>query len=491
MEIKYIATIGLEIHAHLMTRSKMFCGCPNHFGDPPNTNVCPVCLGLPGILPVPNQEAIEKAILAGLAFNCTIPSFTKWDRKHYFYPDLPKGFQISQYDLPLCTNGWLEITQEDNSIKKIGISRAHLEEDAGKLIHDPAGYSLVDLNRAGTPLLEIVSQPELTSSKEAVLYAKQVKNILFWIGVNSGNLQEGALRFDVNISLRPHDQQTYGTKVEIKNLNSFRALEKALEYEIDRQNMMLEDKQQIVQETRLWDSEKEISRSLRSKESAHDYRYFPEPDIPPFTPTQELVDTLRQQLPLLPPEVRKLLKEQYHLPDLETHILTSNKTMYQIFSESLQILKIHPALKNLTEQQQAKKITNWLSGNFLYLLRTNNLEPEESKINATIIVDLLELVEEKTINSSVAKEIFDKIFFSGESPKQLVTQKGLSQISNTDELTTILKTILSENLGVVESIRKGKITAIGFLVGQVMKTTKGKANPEIVTTLIKKELNLT
>ncbi|MEI6222981.1 MAG: Asp-tRNA(Asn)/Glu-tRNA(Gln) amidotransferase subunit GatB, partial [bacterium] len=297
MAKNYTPTIGLEIHAHLITKTKMFCGCSNNFGDEPNSNVCPVCLGMPGVLPVPNQEAIEKSILAGLALNCEIPEFTKWDRKHYFYPDNPKSFQISQYDLPLCSTGSLTVTLSDGTEKKIGITRAHLEEDAGKLIHDNDGHSLVDLNRAGTPLLEIVSEPDMTTAEEAVLYAKKIKNILSWVGINTGNLQEGAMRFDVNVSIRPEGQKELGTKVELKNLNSFRALEKSINFEIKRQREAIEDGETIPQETRLWDADKEISRSMRSKENAHDYRYFPEPDIPPFTPTRELVATLQATLP--------------------------------------------------------------------------------------------------------------------------------------------------------------------------------------------------
>lgn len=491
MSTTYNPTIGLEIHAHLITKSKMFSTAPNHFGDAPNTNVTPLCIGMPGTLPVPNIEAIKQSILAGLALNCEIPKFTKWDRKHYYYPDLPKGYQISQFDLPLCGKGQLEITKKDGSTKTIGITRAHLEEDAGKLNHTDDDYSLVDLNRAGAPLLEIVSEPDIATPEEAVLYAKKIHTILSWIGVNNGNLQEGAMRFDVNVSVRPEDQKEFGTKVELKNLNSFRSLERSLFYEIDRQTKALEAGEEIIQETRLWDVDEEVSRSMRTKEDAHDYRYFPEPDIPPFEPSEAFIDDLRKQLPLLPDAVKQELQESLKLSELDASTITGDKAVYDLFATTLEASKAHQQLGKQPEDKQAKAIANWLSGLFLELLRTEETDPRESNISSKTILELLELLEANTISSTVAKEVFTTVFKEGGSPQAIVKEKGLAQISDSSELESIVKTVVDNNPDSVKSIvEKGKMGAIGFLVGQVMKETKGKANPKMVNKLLKKALQV-
>ncbi|MEJ6951397.1 Asp-tRNA(Asn)/Glu-tRNA(Gln) amidotransferase subunit GatB [Natronospora cellulosivora (SeqCode)] len=479
MTTKYETVIGLEVHAQLATDSKIFCNCSTEFGADPNMHTCPVCLGLPGTLPVLNKKVVDYAIMAGLATNCTIANYSKFDRKNYFYPDLPKAYQISQFDLPICREGYIEVELEDG-IKKIGITRIHMEEDAGKLIHegsiDKSSGSLVDYNRTGVPLIEIVSEPDMRTPAEARQYLTQLKKILEYIAVSDCNMDEGSLRCDANVSIRPEGQKEFGTRAELKNMNSFKAVEKAIEYEVERQKEVIEKGGQVVQETRTWDDSLNKTISMRGKEQAHDYRYFPEPDLVPLEIDSEWVESLKNQLPELPKEKKERFVEEYGIPEYDAGVLTDSLALASFFEECVE------------SYDNAKAVSNWIMGDFLRLVKEENLEIEEVKITGALLAKMLQLMDKGVISSKIAKTIFEEMFKTGKDPEKIVEEKGLKQISDEGKLEEIVEKILADNPDAVEDIRNGKDRAIGFLVGQVMKETRGKANPGMVNKLIKSKV---
>ncbi|KUK10328.1 MAG: Aspartyl/glutamyl-tRNA(Asn/Gln) amidotransferase subunit B [Clostridia bacterium 41_269] len=477
---EYEAVIGLEVHAELKTKSKIFCSCSTEFGAEPNTQVCPVCLGLPGTLPVLNKKVVEYAIKAALALNCKIAEYSKFDRKNYFYPDLPKNYQISQYDLPIATDGYLTINI-DGKEKRIGITRLHMEEDAGKLVHSNddisrADYSLVDFNRAGVPLIEIVSKPDIRTPEEARIYLEQLKAILQYTDVSDCKMQEGSLRCDANVSVRPKGSSEFGTKTELKNMNSFKALQKALEYEINRQIELLEKGLSVVQETRTWNEQKGITETLRSKEEAHDYRYFPEPDLVPLVISRDWVEEIRKSLPELPSERKQRLIRDYGLPEYDAEVITRSKALADFYDECVKIY------------DNPKEISNWVMGELLRLLNANNMEVEDSPIKPKDLVELLELQNKGIISGKIAKQVFDEMFETGKDAETIVNEKNLVQINDANEIEKIVDKVMEENPKSVEDYRNGKERALKFLVGQVMKETKGKANPQLVNEILKKKL---
>ncbi|MCG0278032.1 MAG: Asp-tRNA(Asn)/Glu-tRNA(Gln) amidotransferase subunit GatB [Thermanaeromonas sp.] len=476
--MEYEAVIGLEVHVELKTASKAFCSCSTAFGAPPNTQVCPVCLGLPGVLPVINRQMVEFGIKTALALNCSIAPICKFDRKNYYYPDLPKNYQISQYDLPLARDGYLEI-EVDGVKKRVGIIRVHMEEDAGKLIHgeEPgADYSLVDYNRAGVPLLEIVSAPDLRSPDEARAYMEKLKAILEYLEVSDCKMQEGSLRCDANVSVRPKGSTVFGTKTEVKNLNSFRALHRALSYEIERQISLLERGERIIQETRAWDEQRQVTYSLRSKEEAHDYRYFPEPDLVPLAIGEEWIERVRSTLPELPDARRERLIKDYGLPEYDARVITGSKALADYFEKAVSLFP------------DPKQVSNWLMGDFMRLLNAKGLEPQEAPVPPENLAELLKLQQEGTISIRIAKEVLEEMFATGRGAREIVEAKGLTQITDVAQLTAIVEKVLAAHPKVVEDYRKGKEKALGFLVGQVMKETRGKANPNLVNQLLKERL---
>ena len=479
MYSEYEVVIGLEVHVELKTKTKIFCGCSTEFGALPNSQVCPSCAGFPGMLPVLNEQAVEYAIKAGLALNCGIADYCKFDRKNYFYPDLPTAYQITQFDYPICLEGHLDI-ELDGKKKRIGITRAHLEEDAGKLIHQgsitTSPYSLVDLNRAGVPLLEIVSEPDMRSAAEARAYMEKLRSVLLFAGVSDCEMQEGSLRCDANISVRPIGTTTFGTRVEIKNLNSFRALERAIEYEAKRQVDAIEDGEEIVQETRTWDEEKQVTKSMRTKEEAEDYRYFPEPDLPPVRIARDLVEQIKNGLPELPEQAVARLVNDYELSEYDASVLTLTPEYLKFFDDSVKIFN------------DAKLVANWMMGDLNRLLNNANMEIGEGKILPADFTDLLFLIDKGEISGKMAKDVLEEMFNSGKNPKDIVKEKGLAQISDEDTLITIIEEIIVKNPKVVEDYKQGKDKAFGFFVGQVMKATKGQANPAVVNKLLKKSL---
>ncbi|MBE3574399.1 MAG: Asp-tRNA(Asn)/Glu-tRNA(Gln) amidotransferase subunit GatB [Firmicutes bacterium] len=483
----YEIVIGLEVHAELLTESKLFCGCSTKFGAEPNTHVCPVCLGLPGVLPVLNEKAVEYAVRAGLALNCEIASFSKFDRKNYFYPDLPKAYQISQYDLPLCRNGWVEIAlppADENSparTKRIGIIRVHLEEEAGKSVHSSetivgSEYSLEDYNRVGIPLIEIVSKPDIRSPQEARLYAESLRTILLYAGVSDCKMEEGSLRVDANISLRPRGATEFGTRTEIKNINSFRSIERALAYEAARQAQVLDEGGQVVQETRAWDELHGVTVAMRSKEEAQDYRYFPEPDLVPVVTSREWVEKIRASLPELPLARQERFQRQYGLPAYDAALLTETRDMADFFEEAAR------------QWHDPKAVANWLMGDFTRLLKEHGLEVSQSRLRPGHLVGMLKLMEKGVISGKIAKTVFEEMFLSGQDAEQIVKDKGLVQIADTGELEGIIQRIIAANPQPAEDFRKGKEKALGFFVGQVMRETKGRANPALVNELLRKLL---
>jgi aspartyl-tRNA(Asn)/glutamyl-tRNA(Gln) amidotransferase subunit B len=490
--VDYEAIIGMEVHAQLLTESKMFCRCSaDYAAAEPNTHVCPVCLGMPGVLPVINQKAVEYTIMTALALHCRIPEFSKFDRKNYFYPDLPKGYQISQYDLPLSRDGWLEIEAEGET-KRIGINRIHLEEDTAKLVHLD-GHSLVDFNRAGVPLMEIVSQPDFHSLEEIRPYVTRIRTILRYLGVSSGDMEKGAVRFEANVSLRPVGATEYGTKVEIKNLNSFGAVLKSLAYEIERQRGILEAGGTVDQETMGWDDERGVTVVQRSKEHAHDYRYFPEPDLPPLVLSQEWVEGIKVRLPELPDAKRGRFMEQYGLSHYDAGVLTAERTVADYFEACVQALSPKPALR-LAEglggkKGVAKTVANWITGELFRLLKATDIGIEMVKITPEALAELLTLVEKGTISISMAKDVFGGMFETGRPAIQIVKERGLVQISDAEELSHIVEQVIAENPGPVAEYLEGKEPVLRFLVGQVMKATHGKANPRLVNELLKEKLS--
>lgn len=477
----YETVIGLEVHVELKTKTKIFCPCPNEFGGEPNTHVCPVCLGLPGTLPVLNRRVLEFAVKAGLALNCEIASFSKFDRKNYYYPDLPKNYQISQYDLPICKNGRLEI-EVDGVKKSIGVTRIHLEEDAGKLLHSGAtitssSYTRVDLNRGGVALIEIVSEPDLRSAEEARAYMEKLRSILEYIGVSDVKMEQGSLRCDANVSLRPAGTEKLGTKTEIKNMNSFRSLQRAIAYETQRQQEILEEGGRIIQETRSWDEEQGITVSMRSKEEAQDYRYFPDPDLVPVIIDEDWIKELKADLPELPDERKSRLMTEFGLPAYDAGIITGSRILAEYFEEIVARFK------------EPKTVSNWLMGELLRLLKANNMEIAENRIKADDFAALLKLQAEGAISGKMAKTIFEEMFATGKAPAEIVKEQGMEQISDEGTLGALVEKVIAAYPKSVEDYRLGKEKALGFLVGMVMKETKGQANPGLVNKLLKERLS--
>ncbi len=474
--MNYEAVIGLEVHAQLSTQSKIFCGCSTHFGAAPNSQGCPVCLGLPGSLPVLNRKVVEFAIRAGLATHCTIAGESIFARKNYFYPDLPKGYQISQYDRPLAQHGFLEIDGV-RQVRRIGICRIHLEEDAGKLIHDQdAAGSLFDVNRCGTPLIEIVTDPDLRSPREAFLYLTSLKQILEYLDVCDCNMEEGSLRCDANISIRPVGETRLGTKTELKNMNSFHGVEKALEYEIKRQTELVLEGGKITQETLLWDARRNEALPMRSKEDAHDYRYFPEPDLIPVRISDEWVDQVRARLPEMPEQRRKRFIEQYALRDYDAGVLTSDRSVADYFEATAGQVK------------DGKLVSNWIQTEVLRLCNERHLSVARLALTPSKLASILLLLKSDAINKNAAKEILDQIAEKGGDPQQIVKEKGLGQVSSTEAIEKLVDDVIRQNPAEVEGLKQGKEKLFGFLVGQAMKAAKGKANPALVNEILKKRL---
>ena len=477
---KYEPVIGLEVHVQLLTQTKIFCGCSTRFGSPPNTNVCPVCLGLPGALPVLNKRAVEFAVLAAQALSCQVRETSIFARKNYFYPDLPKGYQISQFDKPLAEHGQIEIDLTGGGTKKIGITRLHLEEDAGKSIHDGLAdsgtYTSIDLNRSGTPLVEIVSEPDMRSADEAHAYLTLLKEIILYSGVSDCNMEEGSLRCDANVSVRPRGQEKFGTKTEIKNVNSFRFIREAIEYEIDRQIEMLEAGEKIHQETRLYNSAEGKTYSMRSKEQAHDYRYFPEPDLLPLVVDARRQSAIREKLPELPEARRKRMVADYGITDYDAQVLTVSKSLADQFEEAAKAAKNPKRVANLVQSELAGR------------LKAKGLEIEQSPISMKGVAMSADLVESGAISSKILKDLYDKAFASGEDFPAVYEREKPQQITDTAAIEKVIDEIIAANPKQVEQYRAGKTTIVGFFVGQVMKATKGQAKPELVNELLAKHL---
>ncbi len=486
--MNFETVIGLEVHAQLLTKSKMFCRCSADYADtPPDTHVCPVCLAMPGVLPTINRQAIEYTIMTALALNCAISEYTKFDRKNYPYPDLVKGYQISQYDAPVGHDGWLNI-EVNGSTRKIGITRVHLEEDVAKLLHrnsaDGESYSLLDVNRAGVPLMEVVGEPDLRSPEEARQYLIKLRSILRYLGVSTGNMEEGSFRCDANISIRPEHSTDLFTRVEVKNMNSFKAVYRALEYEASRQSKAVVEGKKISQETRGWVEEKGKTVSQRSKEYAHDYRYFPEPDLPPMVIVQTWIDEIKTGLPELPDVRRERFITDYELSAYDANLLTSSKAMADYFEACLA-----PDLSgNVKITDMAKTVTNWLLGEFSRLLNSNNMEIDNCRVRPAQLGELLDLIDKGSINIPTAKVVFEEMFNTGKAAADITARQELSQISDGDELRTVIKKVLGNNAPAVADYRAGKQQSIKFLVGQVMKDTKGRANPKLVNDELEKIL---
>ena len=480
--------IGLEVHAQLLTKSKMFCRCSADYASAsPNTHVCPVCLGMPGVLPTINQQAVEYTIMTALALNCTISDYTKFDRKNYPYPDLMKGYQISQYDAPFGYGGWLTI-EVNGEKKRVGITRVHLEEDVAKLIHrsspERESYSLVDVNRSGVPLMEIVGEPDLRSAEEARQYLIKLRSILQYLGVSTGNMEEGSFRCDANISLRPENSPDSLAKVEVKNMNSFKAVYLALEYEAKRQRKVVTEGKRLVQETRGWVEEKGETVSQRSKEYVHDYRYFPEPDLPPLVLNREWVEEIRSKLPELPEARRDRFLAEYNLPIYDANLLTSSRAMADYFEACQRVGVLH----SLSLPKRAKMVSNWLLGEFSRLLNATNTEISDCRVSPEQFCQLLDLLQKGSISGTSAKVVFEEMFNTGKDATDIITQRGLSQISDTQEVKEIVSQMITANAQAVADYKAGKPQALTFLVGQVMKATRGRANPKLVNELLKKRL---
>lgn len=474
--MEFEPVIGLEVHAQLKTKTKIFCGCSNAFGSSPNTHVCPVCLGMPGVLPVLNKKVVEYAILMALATNCSINKVNIFARKNYYYPDLPKGYQISQFEFPIAEHGYLSIKINGDK-KKIGITRIHMEEDAGKLSHDPhRPLSMVDFNRTGVPLIEIVSEPDLKSPEEAGAYLKQMRSILRYLDICDGNMEEGSFRCDANISIKPKGEKKLGTRTELKNLNSFKNVEKSIEYEIYRQKDILLEGGKIVQETRLWNADINQTTSMRSKEEANDYRYFPDPDLVPVHIDDDWINTLKKDIPELPQEKKNRFTAEYGLPAADAEILTSSLKLADYFDECVKLFN------------QPKQVGNWIMGTLLGLLNAKNKTIAESPVSEKQLTDLLKLIDKGTISGKIAKKVFDEMAKTGQSPEKIVAAKGLVQVTDKAEIETIVLKIISENPNEAEAYKNGKTKILGFLVGKVMQATKGKANPKLVNEVLKQKL---
>ena len=483
--VRYETVIGIEVHAQPLAQSKMFCPCPvPSLESPPNSHVCPVCLGMPGVLPVINKLAVELTIMTGLALNCEIAEQAKFDRKNYHYPDLPKGYQISEYDQPLCKNGWLEIEIEAGT-KRIGITRVHLEEDTARSSHitDQAGesYSLVDVNRSGVGLMEIVSEPDVRSAEEARAYLVKLRHILRYIGASRANMEEGHMRCEPNVSIRPVGQKEFGQKVELKNINSFRHAFDAIQFEVKRQTEVIESGGTIAQETRGWREDTGQSVAQRTKEYADDYRYFPEPDLPTLEISREWVEEIRSKIPELPDAKKARLQEQYGLSEYDAGVLIETREKADFFEATV-------ALKS-GDKARAKSVANWIAGEFARLLNSENIEIQDSKVTPEALSELLDLQEAATISGKTAKSVFEKVFKSGDSPQKIVERSGLKQITSGQEIAGAVEKIIADNPKPVQDYKNGKEEAIKFLVGQVMRETRGRAGPDVVVQTLREKLD--
>lgn len=478
--MNFEAVIGLEVHVQLATNSKIFCNCSTKFGSQPNSNVCPVCLGMPGVLPVLNKKVVEYTTKAGLALNCKINKKSIFARKNYFYPDLPKGYQISQYELPICENGYIDIHINGKS-KRVGITRIHMEEDAGKSIHGEnlgdSYSSFIDLNRAGIPLMEIVSEPDMRSGEEAKEYLQKLKTILEYIEVSDCNMEEGSLRCDANISVRPIGQKEFGTKTEIKNMNSFKNVQKAIDYEIKRQIKVINEGGKIIQETRLWDPEKNATISMRNKEEAHDYRYFPDPDLVPLSLDDEFIENIKRTLPILPDELKEKFIKEYGLPEYDASVLTSVKSYATFFEETVRI------------SNNPKKVSNWIMSELLRVVNDKGCDIFDAGLSPENLAEIITLIDSGKISGKIAKDVFEEVIETGKKPSAIIEQKGLVQISDDKELESIIKRIIENSPKETERFKNGEQKLMGFFVGQVMKETKGKANPKLVNEIINKLLS--
>jgi aspartyl-tRNA(Asn)/glutamyl-tRNA(Gln) amidotransferase subunit B len=478
--MNYENVIGLEVHAQLLTESKIFCGCATEFGQAPNQNTCVVCTGFPGVLPVLNKRVVDFAIKAGLATHCDIARTSILARKNYFYPDLPKGYQISQYELPICTGGYVEF-ELNGSRKRVRLTRIHMEEDAGKNIHDAHGdSSLIDLNRAGVPLLEIVSEPDMRTREEAGAYLRTLRQILQYLGICDGNMEQGSFRCDANVSIRPIGSETLGTKIEIKNLNSFKAVEKALEYEIERQSEALAEGEKLIQETRLWDENRQETRSMRSKESAHDYRYFPEPDLLPLVIEDAWIAEMRASLPELPAERKARFMSDYSLSAYDAELLTGRRDVADYFESAV------------TAHANPKALSNWIVGDLFRVLKERKLDEPlyivDWPITAQHLAETVQLIDQGTISGKIGKTVFEALLDSGQSPQQIVREQGLEQVSDTTSIESIIDKVLAANSKQVEQYKSGSEKVFGFFVGQIMKATQGKANPQKVNEILREKL---
>jgi aspartyl-tRNA(Asn)/glutamyl-tRNA(Gln) amidotransferase subunit B len=482
--MNYEPVIGLEVHCELKTATKLFCGCSTVFGNEANTQVCPVCLGLPGTLPVMNEKAVEYAVKIGLALNCSIAKYSKMDRKNYYYPDLPKAYQISQYDKPLNYGGHLDIVTKEGT-KRIGVTRAHLEEDAGKLVHqggkagrlDSSDYSLADYNRGGIPLVEIVSEPDIRSAEEAHAYLTALRNILLYIGVSDCNMEEGSLRCDANVSVRPVGTEKFGTRTEIKNMNSFKFAKQAIEYEIKRQSALLDKGERVVQESRLWDVTENKTKTMRSKEEAHDYRYFPEPDLVPILLSEDYVQMIRKNLPELPAAKQARFASNYGLTPYDAGVLTADMELADWYEEGAKHTK------------NPKGLANWIMGDMAAQMKEQEKELKDLKFDQKKLGELVDLLEDGIINSKQGKEVFLELFNNGASPAEVVKSKGMAQVSDPKAIEGAVDKVLADNPNVVTDYKSGKQGVIGFLVGKVMQATQGKANPKLVNEILKKKLD--
>lgn len=474
--MEYEAVIGLEVHAQLSTDSKAFCSCSTRFGAEPNSNTCPICLGMPGVLPVLNRKALEYTVKMALACNSEIKEFSRFARKNYYYPDLPKNYQISQYELPVAEGGTVEIDTEEGT-RAVRLTRIHMEEDAGKLVHDESKpVSFVDLNRTGVPLIEIVSEPDISSPEEAAAYLRSLRAILVYLGICDGNMEEGSFRCDANVSLRPKGETTLGVKTELKNMNSFRNVQKGLQYEIDRQNEMLANGERIVQETRLFDASTGTTASMRSKEMAHDYRYFPDPDLLPLRVDPEMVERMRKELPELPAQKKKRFADELGIPPYDAGVLTSDKALAAYFEESVSLFP------------KPKAVSNWIMTELMRELKGQETGISSCPVTPKQLADLLKSVDDGTISGKIAKSVFEEMYATGKDPAKIIEEKGLVQISDTGELSDMVRKVFEDNPKEVERLLGGQKKLRGFFVGQVMKATKGKANPQLVNQIIDEEI---
>jgi len=475
--MEYESVIGLEIHSELSTKTKIFCGCTTEFGGDVNTHCCPICTGMPGTLPKLNKKVVEYAVKAGLAMNCEISKYSKQDRKNYFYPDTPRNYQISQYDLPLCKNGYLDI-EVDGQTKRIGITRIHIEDDAGKLLHNAWGNgTLVDLNRCGVPLIEIVTEPDMRNAKEAKALLEKIKTILQYIDVSDCKMQEGSLRCDVNVSIMEKGSTTFGQRTEMKNLNSFSATEKAILTEIERQKQVIENGGVIVQETRRWDDEKGESISMRSKENAQDYRYFPEPDLLPIVLTDEYIENIRNNLPELPDKKYNRYLTEYNLPEYDAGLLTVSKDLSDFFDQTVEL------------GATPKTVSNWILGDISKVLNEESITINELKLTPNTLCELIKEIEKGTISNSAAKKVFEVLLEEEKTVTEIIKEKGLAQVSDENAIRAMVEEVINNNQKSVDDYKKGKTNAVGFLVGQVMKASKGSANPQIINKLVVEILN--